>query len=147
MLLNALAFGIWAIFGLGLGTLLKNQVCRWWSRWCSTSGSCVINVVLLILATQFDQEWILDVATWLPGGASAVMVSPDAAAGHAAVVGGGATLLAYGRGRRRDRHPAHRAPRHQLTGCGRTVPGHAAVIEPAAIAVCEQCHRRGGPTG
>jgi ABC-2 type transport system permease protein len=96
LLLNALAFGIWAIFGLGLGTLLKNQV---WSVVVALVlyfGQLVVNVVLVVLATQFEQAWILDVVNWLPGGASAVMVSPTQLPDTPPWWAGALTLLGYG---------------------------------------------------
>jgi ABC-2 type transport system permease protein len=96
LLLNALAFGIWAIFGLGLGTLLKNQVLAIVIALVLFFGQFAVTTVLLILAVQFDQQWILDVQYWLPGGASQVMVSPTDLPNVPPWWAGALTLLAYG---------------------------------------------------
>lgn len=74
ILLNLLAFGIWAVFGLGLGTLLRNQI-----------ASVVVALVLYLvaqslvlallgfLAAHFNNENILKTYFYLPSGASQVM--------------------------------------------------------------------------
>lgn len=98
ILLNLLAFGIWAVFGLGIGTLLKNQI-----------GSIVTALVLYLVAQSvvlgilfflsewLDKSWILRVNYYLPSGASSVMTSAVKLASDAPPWWGGAlTLLAYG---------------------------------------------------
>jgi ABC-2 type transport system permease protein len=96
--LNLMAFGIWAVFGLGIGTLLKNQI-----------ASIVVALVLYLVAQTvvtgllyglsqwLDQDWIQSVNYYLPSGASSVMTSAVKLAPEAPPWWAGAlTLLAYG---------------------------------------------------
>jgi ABC-type transport system involved in multi-copper enzyme maturation permease subunit len=74
ILLNLLAFGIWAVFGLGLGTLLRNQI-----------GSVVVALVLYLVAQNlvvallaflsdhFHNDNFLKAYFYMPSGASQVM--------------------------------------------------------------------------
>jgi ABC-type transport system involved in multi-copper enzyme maturation permease subunit len=96
LLLNVLAFGIWAIFGLGLGTLLKNQVVSIVVALVLYFVQLAVGVVLMVLALQFDAQWILDIQYWLPGGASTVMVSPIQLPGVPPWWAGALALLGYG---------------------------------------------------
>ncbi len=96
LLLNALAFAIWAIFGLGLGTLLKNQVVAIVVALTLYFVQLGVSLVLTGLAFYFEATWILDIQYWLPGGASAVMVSPTEVVGVPPWWQGALALLGYG---------------------------------------------------
>jgi ABC-type transport system involved in multi-copper enzyme maturation permease subunit len=97
ILLNLLAYGIWAVFGLGLGTLLKNQI----ASIVTALGLYLVAENMLAgllgyLAFEFEQSWIEKVIHYLPSGASRVMTTavdiPDAPQWWA----GALALLAYG---------------------------------------------------
>lgn len=98
VLLNVLAFGVWATFGLGLGTLLKNQIGALVTALLAyLIGQRVLQGILLLLAIRFDQEWVLKLLYWLPSGASQVMTSAVKLASDAPSWWGGALiLLGYG---------------------------------------------------
>ncbi len=94
--LNLLAFAIWTIFGVGLGTLLKNQIVSIIVVIVAYLGQAVVGTILTVLAIQFDAQWLVDVQYWLPGGASQVMVSTTEVPGIPPWWAGALTLLGYG---------------------------------------------------
>lgn len=96
ILLNALAYGIWAIFGLGLGTLLKNQIAGVVVSIVMYLGQVLVLGGLAALSAWLDQEWIVKLAYWLPSGASEIMTSPVAVDGQPVWWAGALALLAYG---------------------------------------------------
>lgn len=96
LLLNAMAFAIWAIFGLGLGTLLKNQVVAIVVALTLYFVQLGVALVLTGLAFYFEATWILDIQYWLPGGASSVMVSTTEVPGVPPWWQGALALLGYG---------------------------------------------------
>ena len=96
LLLNALAFAIWAIFGLGLGTMLKNQVVSIVVALTLYFVQLGVQLVLTGLAYYFEALWILKIQYWLPGGASSVMVSTTEIPGIPPWWQGALALLAYG---------------------------------------------------
>ncbi|WP_412543390.1 ABC transporter permease [Longispora sp. K20-0274] len=114
ILFNALGYLLWAVFGIGLGTLIRNQI-----------GAVVTSLVVylvgfaggigvfnLIRAYVIHGDWVLTAAVMVPPVASQVMISPDklypqsaswwvgalVMAGWALVAGGIGVLLT----RRRD---------------------------------------------
>lgn len=94
--LNWLAFAIWAVFGLGLGALLRSQILSVIVGLVAMLvGQTVIQIGVALLAQYFDQDWLNKVSYWLPSGASSVMTSPDGAGGIAWWAGALA-LLGYG---------------------------------------------------
>lgn len=98
VLLNLLAFGVWAIFGLGLGTLLKNQIASIVVALIMyLIGQTLISGVLYLLARWLEQDWILKINYYLPSTASAIMTSAAKIAPDAPPWWGGTlVLLAYG---------------------------------------------------
>jgi ABC-type transport system involved in multi-copper enzyme maturation permease subunit len=97
VLLNILAYGIWAVFGVGIGTLIRNQI-----------GSIVVALVLYFvvdlsvhaalfaLADYFHHNWIGEVYYYLPSGASSVMTSSGLLQYAPAWWAGALTLAGYG---------------------------------------------------
>ncbi|MGA8117401.1 MAG: ABC transporter permease [Actinocatenispora sp.] len=82
--LNWLAFAVWAVFGLGLGALLRSQILAVIVGLVAMLvGQTVLQLVLGLLAQHYHQAWIMDISYWLPSGASGVMTSPDGAGGFA----------------------------------------------------------------
>jgi ABC-2 type transport system permease protein len=84
VLLNLLAFVIWAIFGLGLGTLIRSQI-----------GSVVTGVVVYLIGfvavslifrliyNFYHHAWVLGASVIAPAVASLVMTTPGKAYDHA----------------------------------------------------------------
>jgi ABC-type transport system involved in multi-copper enzyme maturation permease subunit len=79
ILFNALGYLLWAIFGIGLGTLIRNQI-----------GSVVTAMIVylvgyaggiaafeLIRTYLIHHDWVLTAAVSMPPIASAIMISPD----------------------------------------------------------------------
>lgn len=98
ILLNLLAFGVWAVFGLGLGTLLKNQIVAIViALVLYLIAESVVTAILFGLTVWLDADWPLRISYYLPAGASRVMTSAVQVASDAPQWWGGAlTLLAYG---------------------------------------------------
>jgi ABC-type transport system involved in multi-copper enzyme maturation permease subunit len=94
--LNWLAFAIWAVFGLGLGALLRSQILSVIVGLVAMLvGQTVINIGLGLMAHYFHADWLNKVPDWLPSGASSVMTSPNGVDGIAWWAGALA-LLGYG---------------------------------------------------
>ncbi|HKE64706.1 MAG TPA: hypothetical protein VKB59_08650 [Micromonosporaceae bacterium] len=83
-LLNLLAFVMWAIFGIGLGTLFRGQVAA-----VSTGllvyagGAAAVAVVFGLLNQLIHQTWILAAPVVAPAVAALVMITPGRAYDHA----------------------------------------------------------------
>jgi ABC-2 type transport system permease protein len=95
--LNLLAYGIWAVFGLGLGTLLRNQI--------ATTvvilvlylvANSIVVAVLTLLSQHFQQDWIGNLQYALPSVESGVMTSSVPAPGGPAWWGAALMLTGYG---------------------------------------------------
>jgi ABC-2 type transport system permease protein len=79
MLFNAAAYLLWAVFGFGLGTLIRSQIGS------VVTGMAVylvgyvggIGVFILIRTYLIHGDWVLTSAVSLPPIASQVMISPD----------------------------------------------------------------------
>jgi ABC-2 type transport system permease protein len=79
LLLNAAGYLLWAIFGLGLGTLIRNQIVS------VVTGMAIylvgylggIGVFMLIRTYLIHGDWVLTSAVALPPIASQVMISPE----------------------------------------------------------------------
>ena len=95
--LNLLAYAVWAIFGVGIGTLLRNQI-----------AAIVVCIVLKVVAEQLlgalitllagwlDKPWIENLLYVLPSAASSAMTSAERLPGAPAWYTGAAILLGYG---------------------------------------------------
>jgi ABC-type transport system involved in multi-copper enzyme maturation permease subunit len=79
MLFNALGYLLWAVFGFGLGTLIRSQIGS------VVTGMIVylvgyvggIGVFILIRTYVIHQDWVLTAAVSMPSVASQIMISPD----------------------------------------------------------------------
>lgn len=79
MLFNAAAYLLWAVFGFGLGTLIRSQIGS------VVTGMAVyligyvggIGVFILIRTYLIHGDWVLTAAVALPPIASQVMISPE----------------------------------------------------------------------
>jgi ABC-type transport system involved in multi-copper enzyme maturation permease subunit len=95
--LNLLAYAIWAVFGVGIGTLLRNQIAA--LVVClvlKLVAEQAVGLVLTLLSDKLDQHWIMNLMWALPSQASTVMTTatriPDAPVWYV----GALILLAYG---------------------------------------------------
>jgi ABC-2 type transport system permease protein len=97
VLLNLLAFAIWAIFGMGLGTLLRSQI-----------GAVITGMALYLLGTAavaildevlynlIHRDWVRTAEVVAPAIASMIMITPGTAYPHAPPQWvGGAVLIGY----------------------------------------------------
>lgn len=79
--LNALAYLVWAVFGVGLGTLIRNQVWAVVLAIMLYLGELGAQFVFPQLASALGRRWINELEYYLPGGASRAMTSLVAADG------------------------------------------------------------------
>lgn len=106
MIFNLVAYLLWAIFGFGLGTLIRNQIGSVVTGMIIYLGGYIggIGVFVLIRTYLIHGDWVLTSAVAMPSIASQIMVSPDklypqsAAWWVAALVMIGWSLLAGGIG-------------------------------------------------
>lgn len=97
LLLNLLAFAIWGIFGLGLGTLLKNQIAAIIVALAlKLIGELLLRGLFAVLSNALDWEWLENAFWYLPSAASDVMTSATRLEGAPPWWGGALILLAYG---------------------------------------------------
>jgi ABC-type transport system involved in multi-copper enzyme maturation permease subunit len=95
--LNVLAYAVWAIFGVGIGTLLRNQIAA--IVVCivlKVVAEQLLGAIITLLAGWLKQDWILNLLYALPSAASSAMTSAERLPGAPAWYTGAAILLAYG---------------------------------------------------
>jgi ABC-2 type transport system permease protein len=113
VLLNLLAFVMWGIFGLGIGTLIRNQIGSIVTGMILyLVGAAAILIIFQLIHNVYPHDWVLSAQVIAPAVASQVMITPGKAFEHAppqwvgGVVMGGYAILAGGIGvwltRRRD---------------------------------------------
>jgi len=73
--LNGLAYPVWVIFGVGLGTMIRNQVFAVVAAVVLYLGELGSALIFPQLASALDQKWIGSLQYYLPGGASRAMTS------------------------------------------------------------------------
>ncbi len=77
VLLNLAAFVIWAVFGMGLGTLLRSQI---GSVITGISlylvGSVAVLLITGLIHNLYHHDWVFKLAIIAPAFASAVMITP-----------------------------------------------------------------------
>ncbi len=84
VLLNLLAFVIWAIFGLGLGALIRSQVASVVTGIAVyLGGFAAVELVFHVIYNLSHQGWVLGAAVIAPAVASNVMITPGRAFPHA----------------------------------------------------------------
>ena len=93
--LNALAFLLWAILGVGFGVLIRNQIATTLILSITyVVGTAVIGVVFSLLA-QNVAEWIDKLQVFVPTTASQLMISGTEVPGHFSRWVGAAVLIGY----------------------------------------------------
>jgi ABC-type transport system involved in multi-copper enzyme maturation permease subunit len=97
VLLNLLAFAVWAFFGLGLGTLLRSQIgAVVTGMGLYLLGTAAVAILAQVLHNLIEKDWIFTAEVIAPAIASGVMITPGEAYPHApAQWVGGAVLLGY----------------------------------------------------
>ena len=84
VLLNLLAFVIWAIFGLGLGTLIRSQVTAVVAGAAVyLGGFAAVELIFHGIYYFYRQDWVLGGPVISPAVASNVMITPGQAFPHA----------------------------------------------------------------
>jgi ABC-2 type transport system permease protein len=99
ILLNLAAYGIWAVFGVGFGALIRNQLGATVSATVLylVGASAASGVFELIHTYLINQNWVLTLQVVVPEVASAVMISPTKTFDQSpAEWVGAAVLIAYG---------------------------------------------------
>ncbi len=113
VLLNLAAFALWAIFGMGIGTLLRSQIGAVITGLILyLIGAAAVAIIFQLIHNLYPHDWVVTAEVIAPAIASAVMITPGRAFEHAppqwvgAVVMIGYTVLSGAIGialtRRRD---------------------------------------------
>jgi ABC-2 type transport system permease protein len=77
VLLNLLAFVMWAIFGLGLGSLIRSQVGSVITGMAAyLLGIAAVAVIVQLIYTVYHHAWVLTAVVIAPAVASLVMTTP-----------------------------------------------------------------------
>ena len=97
LLLNLLAYAIWAVFGVGFGTLIRNQL-----------AAVIVALALYLVASQIaagiiqliafltHADWVMKLAVVVPSIASQVMITGGDLPGNPPQWLGAVVLVAYG---------------------------------------------------
>lgn len=88
------AFVLWALFGLGLGAVLRNQVVAAVAAIAVYAGGFVaVELIIHLLYDAFHAPWLLSLAVLAPAQASNVMITAGQAFPHAPPWWAGALVL------------------------------------------------------
>jgi len=95
VLLSLLAFVLWALFGVGLGALVRGQVAAVVLAIASYAGGyAVVELVFHALYNLTHQGWMLAAPVIAPAVASSVMITPGQSFPHAPPQWEGAAVMA-----------------------------------------------------
>lgn len=84
VLLNLLAFVMWAVFGLGLGTLIRSQIGAVVTGMVVyLIGLAAVRIIFNLIYNGYHHSWVLAAQVISPAVASQVMVSPGRVFDHA----------------------------------------------------------------
>jgi ABC-2 type transport system permease protein len=97
VLLNLLAFVMWAIFGCGLGTMIRSQIASVVTGMAVyLIGFVAVALIFNLIHNVYSHDWVLAAQVIAPAVASMVMTTPGRAFDHAPPQWVGAlVLLAY----------------------------------------------------
>jgi ABC-2 type transport system permease protein len=77
MLLNLMAFAIWAVFGVGFGALIRSQIgATITAAVAYVVGTQVAQIFFYLLYSKVKQDWIMTAQVIVPATASQIMLSP-----------------------------------------------------------------------
>lgn len=83
-LLNLLAYAMWAIFGVGLGSLFRSQISAVIVGMAAyLGGAAAVLVVFNLIYLAYPHSWVLAAPVIAPAVASLVMITPGRAFDHA----------------------------------------------------------------
>jgi ABC-2 type transport system permease protein len=95
VLLNLLAFVIWAVFGLGLGTLVRSQLAAVLTGLASyLAGYAAVEIIFHLIYGVYRHGWVLGGPVIAPAVASMVMITPGRAFPHAPPQWAGLAVMA-----------------------------------------------------
>jgi ABC-2 type transport system permease protein len=94
VLLNLLAFVVWSIFGLGLGTLIRSQIGSVITGMALyLLGFAAVLVIFNLIHAAYPHDWVLTAQVIAPAVASTVMITPGRVFDHAPPQWVGAVVL------------------------------------------------------
>jgi ABC-type transport system involved in multi-copper enzyme maturation permease subunit len=94
-LLNLLAYTMWAVFGLGLGTLVHHQVAAVITGMAAyLAGTAVVLIIANLIYLGYHHAWILSTPVIAPAVASLIMTTPGRAFDHAPAQWAGLLVMA-----------------------------------------------------
>ena len=95
VLLNLLAFVMWAIFGVGLGTLIPSQIVAVITGLASYfAGYAAVEIIFHLIYYVYRHSWILGAPVIAPAVATRVMITPGRAFAHAPPQWAGLVVMA-----------------------------------------------------
>ena len=97
LLLNLLAYAIWAVFGVGFGTLIRNQLAAVIvALGLYVVASSVAAAIIQLIALVTGASWVMKLAVLIPSIASQLMISGADIPGNPPQWLGAVVLVAYG---------------------------------------------------
>jgi ABC-type transport system involved in multi-copper enzyme maturation permease subunit len=94
VLLNLAAFALWAIFGLGLGTLLRSQIGSVITGLILyLIGAAAIAIIFQLIHNVYPHNWVVSAEVIAPAIASNIMITPGQAFEHAPPQWAGAAVM------------------------------------------------------
>lgn len=95
VLLNLLAFAIWAIFGVGLGALVRSQTGAIVTGMAIyLAGFAAVEIIFHLIYQSYRHGWVLGAPVISPAVASLVMITPGRAFPHAPPQWAGLVVMA-----------------------------------------------------
>jgi hypothetical protein len=95
VLLNLLIYVLWAVFGVGLGTLIRSQVAAVIAGIaCYLAGYAAVELIFHALYSLYPHGWVLGAAVIAPAVAGTVAISPGHAFPHAPPQWAGIVVMA-----------------------------------------------------
>jgi ABC-type transport system involved in multi-copper enzyme maturation permease subunit len=94
VLLNLAAFVLWAIFGLGLGTLMRSQIGSVITGLILyLLGAAAIAIIFQVIHNLYPHNWVVSAEVIAPAIASSIMITPGQAFEHAPPQWAGAVVM------------------------------------------------------
>jgi ABC-2 type transport system permease protein len=95
VLLSLLAYVLWAVFGLGLGTLISSQIVAAITGLASYfAGYAAVEIIFHLIYDVYRHGWILGAPVIAPAVATRVMITPGRAFPHAPPQWAGVVVMA-----------------------------------------------------
>jgi ABC-type transport system involved in multi-copper enzyme maturation permease subunit len=95
VLLNLLAYVMWAVFGLGLGAMIRSQIAAVITGLASyLAGFAAVEIIFHLIYSVYRHGWVLGAPVIAPAVASMVMITPGRAFAHAPPQWAGVVIMA-----------------------------------------------------